>query len=94
MSHQEDLKELLRRKGKTQSQVGTHQVYISQISSGRRRAGAQIITRLSQFLSCTTDEVYAACKESFRRANSTTENSASAMADDVVHTETVSGGAA
>lgn len=63
-----DLKDLLRRKGKTQSEVGLAQSYVSNIVTGRVRPGASAITTLADALGCTTDEVCAACDESYRRA--------------------------
>ncbi len=69
MSQAETLKELLRRKGKNQSDAGLHHAYVSQISTGVRRAGTEAIARMATALGCTTDEVCAACDESFRRSN-------------------------
>jgi transcriptional regulator with XRE-family HTH domain len=69
MSQAEALKELLRRKGKNQSDAGLHHAYVSQISTGVRRAGAEAIARMAAALGCSTDEVCAACDESFRRAH-------------------------
>lgn len=63
-----DLKELLRSKGKTQSEAGVTQMYVSMLANGHRRAGAGAITRMAIALGCTTDEVFAACEESRRRA--------------------------
>lgn len=69
MSTPLDLKDLLRRKGKTQSEVGLAQSYVSNIVTGRVRPGASAITTLAEALGCTTDEVCAACDESWRRAH-------------------------
>lgn len=69
MSQAHSLKELLRSKGKTQGDVGLHHAYVSQIHTGVRRAGAEAITRMATALGCTTDEVCAACDESWRRAH-------------------------
>ena len=69
MSTQEDLRGLLLRKGKTQAEAGINRVYASTLATGRRRAGADAIRRMAAALSVTTDEVYAACTESCRRAS-------------------------
>lgn len=69
MSQAPSLKELLRSKGKTQGDVGLHHAYVSQIATGVRRAGADAISRIAAALGCTTDDVCAACDESWRRAH-------------------------
>jgi hypothetical protein len=99
MYQAKDLNELLRQKGRKQSEVDLHHVYVSAIATGVRRAGTEAIVRMAAALGCTTDEVCAACDESFRRAReqedlAAVENSPSGSAEVVSHADTVSGGAA
>ena len=77
-----DLRQLRLSKGLTQDVIGNRKD-VGEIEKGRKLPGPRLVRRMARALGVTTDQVFAACVESQRRAgthaDSTTPETAGAQ---------------